>query len=176
MIFPHLELYRVVGRKNVPDMKSRTYSWRAIEPGGMPLAERSGIEVLRDQIDNPDDGAPIAQTLGWRLVHAEEGLVRLALPVGEHLMHGGGIVHGGVLSTLCDSAMANAVMSKLHKGQRFTTTQLNLNFIRAVSGSGEISCEGRVVKLGNRVTFTEATVQDCNGAVCVTATSTYVIL
>jgi uncharacterized protein (TIGR00369 family) len=154
----------------------RRYGWRPLGGAGAPLADVDGISYLQRQIADPTLAAPISRTLGWRLMEAEPGRVLLALPVLDHLMHGGGIVHGGVLTTLADSAMANAVMSRLKQGQGCVTTQLNVSFLQSVRGEGTMTCEGRVLRVGRRVAFAEATLRDQRGEVCLTASSSFAIL
>lgn len=155
--------------------RSRSYTWRGLAGSLPPLAEVDGMTYLRRQVEDPAGAGPIVHTLGWRMVEVDEGRVVLSLPVREYLLHGGGIVHGGVLTTLADSAMSNAVMSRLDRGQGCVTTQLNANFLQAVREGDSMLCEGRVVRSGRRVAFAEATLRDSAGKVCLLATSTFAI-
>jgi uncharacterized protein (TIGR00369 family) len=155
---------------------TRRYSWFIQDGAEHSLSKRDGIAHIRAQIDDPTLLSPIAHMVGWHIESVEAGRVRLALPVEDHLIHSGGVMHGGLLSALADSAAANAVISQLKKGQSCTTMQLNMNFMRPIRrGAGLIHCEGRVVKPGSRAAYAEAIVTDQAGTVCVTASSTLMI-
>ncbi len=55
-----------------------------------------------------------------------------------------GTVHGGIMSTLLDSAMGCAVHTSLPEGASYTTLELKVNFVRAVPlEGGRLVCEGR---------------------------------
>ena len=67
------------------------------------LAHLSGLEQLRQGFQN-GDAAPIAETLDFRLVHVEEGLVRFESTPSRAVYNPIGTVHGGYIATLLDSA------------------------------------------------------------------------
>jgi uncharacterized protein (TIGR00369 family) len=86
-------------------------------------------------------------------------------------------VHGGYAATLLDSACGCAVHSKLSASQTYTTLELKVSYLRAMTkDTGPVRAEGRVVNFGRRVGFAEATLQDANGKVYATATSTLLII
>jgi uncharacterized protein (TIGR00369 family) len=67
-----------------------------------------------------------------------------------------GSVHGGVAATLLDSCMGCAVHSTLEAGVGFTTTDLQVRYIRAMSAdTGRVLAEGRVVHGGRRTATAE---------------------
>lgn len=88
-----------------------------------------------------------------------------------------GTVHGGYAATLLDSACGLAVHSRLAAGQGHTTLELKVSYLRALTeDSGVVRGEGRVISMGRRVAFAEATLHDGNGRLCATATSTLLLL
>src|SRR5262249_17514214 len=74
------------------------------------------------------------------------------LQIGEHLYNPIGTVHGGMSCTLLDSAMGCAVQSALPDGFGFTTLDLNVSFVRAITlAVPYVRAEGEVVSSGRRV-------------------------
>ena len=87
-----------------------------------------------------------------------------------------GSVHGGYAATLLDSACGIAVHSQLGVGQGYTTLELKVAYHRGLTDqSGRIRAEGRVVSMGRRVAFAEATLHDGDGRLCASATSTLLV-
>ncbi|MGH3309551.1 MAG: PaaI family thioesterase, partial [Streptomyces sp.] len=73
----------------------------------------SGLDLLRSIVDGRTPRAPISHTLGFDLVAVEEGSAVFEGKTGEYLCNPMGTVHGGYLSTLLDSALGSAVLSRL---------------------------------------------------------------
>ena len=116
---------------------------------------------------------PILSTVGFELDEVEEGRVVFALEPGEHHYNPIGSVHGGVYATVLDSATGCAVHSVLPAGVGYTSLDLNVKFLRGMTtGTGRVTCEGRVVQRGRRTALAEATLTDAQGRLLATATST----
>jgi uncharacterized protein (TIGR00369 family) len=87
-----------------------------------------------------------------------------------------GSVHGGVLATLLDTAAACSVHSTLAAGERYTSLDLNVKFLRAVTvDSGRLRCEGSVLQRGRRTALAEARLYDARRRLVAHATSTCMI-
>lgn len=99
-------------------------------------------------------GASAAEgDLGLRLVSVEdEGLV-LALPLQPRFLQGHGIVHGGILATLADSAAVLALFPREGDAARgLSSIEFKLNFLRpAVLDAGDVQAHARVLRRGRRV-------------------------
>ena len=141
----------------------------------MSLAEATaptGIEVLRGMLDGSVKPG-IGVTLGFKLVTLEEGRVVFASTPGRHVYNPIGTVHGGYAATLLDSACGCAVHSRLGADQGYTTLELKIAYHKAMTAeTGEVFAEGRVVTLGRRAAFAEATLKDAAGRLYASATST----
>lgn len=84
-----------------------------------------------------------------------------------------GTVHGGLASTLLDSAMGCAVHSTLPAGAGYTTLELKVNMLRPIAVStGRLLCEGRTVHVGGRVATAEGRLTDEAGKLYAHATTT----
>ena len=77
---------------------------------------------------------------------------------------------------LTTSALGCAIHSSLKPKLAYTTLELKVNYLRALSAStGPIKAEGRVVQTGRRAAFAEGQITDANGRVYATATTTCLV-
>ncbi|MFL5919356.1 MAG: PaaI family thioesterase [Gaiellaceae bacterium] len=117
-------------------------------------------------------------TLGYRSVEHGDGesLVEWDAPV-EYCFHGssGPIVHGGLVTTLLDTAMGGACHSLLDSGETFLTADLRAEFLRPTR-PGTLRAKGRVVHRTKRTVFCAADLHDVEGNHLASARCTQVLL
>ncbi len=89
------------------------------------------------------DTAPFEELIGLRIEQAAEGQALLGLPFTVKLANGGGVMHGGAIATLADTAVAMAIKSLLPPGTPFATTSLSIEFLAPVL-SGQVTAHARV--------------------------------
>jgi uncharacterized protein (TIGR00369 family) len=135
----------------------------------------SGLEFLEGMLTG-ERAAPIGKTLGFTLVEAEAGRVVFKGAPGPEVYNPIGTVHGGYAATLLDSACGCAVHSRLSGSQGYTTLELKVAYHRPMSAqTGPVRAEGRVVSLGRRAAFAEASLADAAGRLLASATSTLLV-
>jgi uncharacterized protein (TIGR00369 family) len=135
----------------------------------------NGLEQLRVFMAQ-NQRAPIADRLDFDLVEVSDGRAVFKATPGLHVYNPIGSVHGGYAATLMDSACGCAVHTKLSPTQGYTTLELKISYLRALtSETGEITVEGSVLSFGRRVAFAEARLVDRDGRVCASATSTLLV-
>ncbi|MGB1562463.1 MAG: PaaI family thioesterase, partial [Sinimarinibacterium flocculans] len=118
----------------------------------------------------------IAQSLHFDLVEVESGRAVFAGTPGEHAYNPIGSVHGGYAATLLDSACGCAVHTRLDEQQAYTTLELKVAYHKAITrDTGLLRAEGRVVTMGRRAAFAEATLKDAAGKLYASATSTLLV-
>jgi uncharacterized protein (TIGR00369 family) len=117
---------------------------------------------------------PYVRLLGIEFVGAERGSAAFALNVREELLRMGGILHGGAVFSLLDTAAACAVHTILEPGARTVTVDLTVHFLRPF-GSGHLHARARVLRAGQRIAFLSAEATDPAGVLIATATTTYAI-
>ncbi|MCF4129193.1 PaaI family thioesterase [Methylobacterium sp. SyP6R] len=162
----------------LPDapLRERRVTWsdpRATARAGQGLA---GLDFLRALIAGEVPPPPIVALMGITLDEAEPGRVTMRMPAGEYLYNPIGSVHGGALATLLDSVMGCAVHSTLPAGRGYTTLEIKVNYLRAVTeGSGRVTAVGRVVHAGRRQAVAEASLTDEAGRLCATASTTCLV-
>jgi uncharacterized protein (TIGR00369 family) len=139
--------------------RTRTFSWQdpaatAAEGLAMP-----GLEYIRAITDGTLPPPPIAELHGFEIVAAEEGRAVFALHPAEWMYNPIGMVHGGIAATILDSCMGCAVHTTLAAGVGYTTTDLQVRYIRAMgSETGRVLAEGHVVHRGRRTATAEGRV------------------
>jgi len=140
------------------------------------LASMTGIEQLRAIGSGVLPPAPIGVTLGMENFEGDYGSFSVEL-VPEHRHYNPlGTVHGGVLSTLLDTAAACSVHSTLAVGEAYTSLDLTVKFLRAVTvDSGRLRCVGKVIQRGRRTALAEAQLFDAEGRLVAHATSSCMI-
>src|SRR6476660_3639684 len=104
------------------------------------------------------DAVPYWQTLGLELVEVEPGRAVFEANVRPQLMQNG-VLHGGVLASIADSACAVAAISRVYPANYATTINLQVSYLRPVL-EGRFRAEGRCLKAGKNVLFCEAQVFD----------------
>ena len=79
------------------------------------------------------------------------------LDVDERHLNPQGVVHGGVVFTLVDTAMGQATMDAVEDGMRCATIELSVRYLRPITG-GRLVATASVLKAGRRVMHLEGTV------------------
>ena len=141
-----------------------------------PPACLSGLEQLRALVA-AGRRPGIAASLDFDLVEIEDGFAVFEGTPGLHAYNPIGTVHGGYAATLLDSACGCAVHSKLTAEQGYTTLELKVAYHRAITAkTGRVRASGRVVSIGRRAAFAEATLTDAEGRLHASATSTLLVM
>lgn len=145
-------------------------------PGPELLAEMSGLEFMRAILEGRLPGAPIAETMNFRLHAVEPGrVVFRGAPEFRHLNPTGGL-HGGWYGTLLDSALGCAVATVLPRGRHYTTLEYKVNITRALPLGTEIDCEARIQHAGRTTAVAEGTIRGvADGRLYATGSTTCLI-
>ncbi|WP_369258245.1 PaaI family thioesterase [Geodermatophilus amargosae] len=156
--------------------RSRTVTWydpMVTAAGGQVRSGLETLEAIRDGVLPP---APIAALVQMDVVAVEVGRVEFGCTVDESVYNPIGVVHGGLVCTLLDTVAGCAVHSTLPQGVGYTSIELKVAYLRAVTrDSGRLTAVGTVVKPGRRVAFAEGQVLDAAGRVVATASSSLLV-
>ena len=157
-------------------IRERSFSWSDPKLTSDAAMAMSGLDLLRAMRDGRVPPAPIAALAGFSIAEVEAGRIVMRLvPAGYHY-NPLGTMHGGILATLLDSVMGCAVHSTLPQGRAYTSLEIKVNYVRAVTvDSGELSAEGRILHGGRRSAVAEGRVVDARGRLCATASTTCLI-
>ena len=157
--------------------RTRTVTWE--DPRRLVEAHRglSGLEFLQKIVSRELSPPPLAVLLNFDLVEVGQGHATFAVEPAEYHYNPIGVVHGGLAATLLDSAMGCAVHSTLPAGAGYTTLEIKVNFIRAMTGETKrVRCEAKVVHVGARTATAEGRVVDEAGKLYAHGTTTCLIL
>jgi uncharacterized protein (TIGR00369 family) len=136
----------------VKTQRTRTFEWDDPSISAGAAQRMSGLEFLRAIVAGILPPPPIANLIGSSLAEVEFGRAVFELEPAEWQYNPIGAVHGGVAATLLDSAMGCAVQSTLAAGVGYTTTDLQVRYVRAMgTGTGPVRAEGTVVHAGRRL-------------------------
>lgn len=141
------------------------------------IARLTGRELLQAIIDGRLPQPPIAEALSFLLVEIGDGFAAFEGEPSARLLNPLGVVHGGWLLTLVDSAGGCAAHSTVGAGVGFGTVETKANFSRPIlPDTGRVRAEGRVVVRGRQIITTEVRVTDRTGRVLGHGTSTLMVL
>ncbi|HET6403134.1 MAG TPA: PaaI family thioesterase [Candidatus Thermoplasmatota archaeon] len=122
----------------------------------------------------PRTSGPFARLLGVEVVsQSDEGTV-LALDAGPDLEREGGILHGGVLMSLLDMAMAGSVARTLEPGQTTASVSITTDFLRPAT-QGRLVARGVLVRRGATMAFPVGELHDASGKLVARATGVWAI-
>ncbi len=103
--------------------------------------------------------SPFSAHIGAELEELREGYARLSLVLQAHHTNPNGVMHGGVITTMMDSALGAALMAQRGEEARrspHATVEMNASFLAGARPGDEIVVEGRVLRLGKTIAFGEA--------------------
>jgi uncharacterized protein (TIGR00369 family) len=137
----------------------------------------TGLEAMHAIRAGDAPAPPIAELIGFDLVEVGEGRAVFAFDPAERHYNPLGTVHGGIAATLLDSAMGCAVHTTLGEDEAYTTLELKVNYVRAITeATGRIVASGSVIHRGGRVATAEARLTDEDGRLLAHGTSTCLIM
>src|SRR5579875_3914657 len=113
------------------------------------------------------------ELLGIEVTEMDEGYAKLVMPFDEKLTQPYGLVHGGALFSLADSAAAVAIGSVVDD-KRFVTIEMKINFLLPVK-EGIMEAEARIIRKGKRIIPVEIDISNRERLIA-KATTTYIIL
>ena len=163
--------------RSVFHTESRTFSWATPGQGNLrALVGLDGLGQLMAMVEGDMPPPPIMATLGVTGFHPERGRVVVEMPAAEFHYNPLGGVHGGVISTMLDTAAACAVHSTLAVGETYTSLDLTVKFLKPVTvESGLLTCEGVVIQRGRRTALAQARLSDAAGRLVAHATSSCMV-
>lgn len=139
------------------------------------MIEASLPAERRERIERAIEAVPYAQLLGIELEKVVLGEAILTLAIRPELSQNHGVVHGGAIASLIDTATAFAILTLLEPDERVTTVDLTISYLRP-GLEGRLRATARVLRQGRRLLNTSAEVTNEGGTLLATALSTYIKL
>ncbi len=116
--------------------------------------------------------APFEEYLGMQIEEATEGRAVLSMPFRVKLAQGKGLMHGGAVTALADTAVAMAIKSVLPEGCHFATVEISLKFHAPVR-SGIVRAVASIAERDERTIKGVAEVFDADGVKTATFQSVF---
>ena len=139
------------------------------------MSENKLNEARVARIHEAFASVPYAKFLGLELGEMKPGEASLHLEVRDELRQNRGVVHGGAVASLIDTASAFAVVTQLEPNERVTTTDLTIHYLRPVT-AGRLTATARTVRAGRRLFVLSVEVMDNQQKLIATAVTTYIKL
>jgi acyl-CoA thioesterase len=118
---------------------------------------------------------PYAHLLGLEIGELKRGEAIVHLEVRDELRRNNGVVHGGAIASLVDTAAAFAILTLLEPDQTTTTIDLTIHYLRPLL-KGQATAMARVVRAGRRIIVISVDVLDEAKAVAATALTSFIRL
>lgn len=129
------------------------------------------LQAIQDSVR----AAPYPELIGMRIADLDFDNACIELELDERHMQPFGVVHGGVLATLIDTATFWAGFLRLPEDAGLVNVDLKLNYLKSVTG-GRLRAQGRCLRAGRQLSYTEAGVFDEGGELVAHGTSTLMAL
>ncbi len=136
-----------------------------------PSVNPAYVQALQELVR----GAPFPRLVGMRLEAIAIDSATIALDIDERHFQPFGLVHGGVVATLIDTATFWAAFLRLPPDAGLVNIDLKLNYLQPAS-AGRLTATGRCIRPGRTLSYTEAHVHDENGELLAHGTSTLMAL
>ncbi len=124
---------------------------------------------------------PFNLLMGMELLEVDPGRSRLSMSWREDLCQPAGILHGGAIASLVDTAIAHSILlTEPHLairggGGRMVSVDLRIKYLRPVS-EGKVFCNARVVRLGRQIVHADAVVTNEEGKDVALGDSIYMLI
>jgi len=140
------------------------------------IAGKTGLEMMKAILQGELPAAPIGKSMNFCLIHIEEGQTIFQGTPKPAFFNPLGTIHGGWIATLLDSALGCAVHTKMPVGRAYTTAELSVNMVRALSPKVErVRAIANVLHCGRQLATAEAKLLGPDGTLYAHATTTCLV-
>ena len=136
--------------------------------------EKLERDAAREMADRVRRSKP-TRLFGFELLAAEPGRAVMRMKVRDSHRQVHGVVHGGFLAALADTAGALCCYLSLPRGTRLATVELKINYLEAVAG-GAVEAEGKMLRCGKTFTVSECDIRDSGGRLVAKSLQTFAII
>jgi len=123
-----------------------------------------------------DRHVPLLDHLGILPIAAGEGRAEFEMIVDGRHLRTLGLLHGGVIASLLDTAMGYAAVTVAPDGHHPVTIQINVNFVRAVKEGERLLATGEIRHSGRQTAVTLGELRTADGKLAATATATFMFV
>ncbi|WP_375692026.1 PaaI family thioesterase [Pseudooceanicola sp. LIPI14-2-Ac024] len=140
------------------------------------VAGLTGLEMLNAMLAGELPAPTMAETLNFILTTVSEGEAEFRGTPTDAFYNPMGIVHGGWVMTLLDSALGCSVQTTLAAGEGYVSLDTDVKFVKAITAdTGEVTVTGRVLTRGRQIATAEGRAVDAKGRVLALGTSSCLV-
>ena len=140
------------------------------------IAQMDGLAQMQAMMRGELPAPPIAKTLDFLVVEVEHGRAVFQGTPGVAHLNPLGTVHGGWFATLLDSALGCCIHAALPRGKGYTTLELKVNMIRALTPKvPRVRAIGQVIHLGGQTATADARLVGPDGKLYAHASTTCLV-
>lgn len=140
------------------------------------IAGKTGLEMMLAMLNGEIPYAAIAKTLDFLIIEATPGRAVFQGTPGASHLNPMGTIHGGWYATLLDSALGCAVHTMMPPGRGYTTAELGVNIVKAITPKvSRVRAEGKVIHCGRQLATAEARLFGPDGTLYAHATTTCLV-
>ncbi len=125
----------------------------------MPQTKKSLERLAKHELAEKLRTTNTTRQFGFTLYEAARGRLILRMRVAKRHLQVHGVVHGGVLAALADTAGGLAVYLQLPRGSRVATVEMKINYLESVA-RGEVFADARVIRLGKNLAVVDCDITD----------------
>jgi uncharacterized protein (TIGR00369 family) len=137
-------------------------------------------EIRPSPQPSPLKGRGASRSAAWAWLGIQEaelgdGVAVIEMATTENMANHAGFVHGGMISTLADSAMGRSLRTVQPGVVRAMSFDLKLSFVSAAKVGEKLRATGRVVHAGRRTMVAECRIEAPGGRLVATASGTFAV-
>jgi uncharacterized protein (TIGR00369 family) len=171
-----MDTVKNIPENNHPDERTKIIRWEDPMKGAAKAMTMDGFDYLNAIITGTVPPPPIAMLLDIRIKEIKPGEVFFEVTPGEYHYNPIGMVHGGLLATMMDSAMGCAIQSVLKAGTGYSTVDLQVTYVKSAKiDTGLLTCSGKIIHEGGKIATAYSEVKDSQGNLYAHATTTCMI-
>lgn len=146
-------------------------TWRADE---FDLLSPSVLQRWSGFLQEEGDRRWFPNLLGIEVDELRRDYARLRMPWRNDLNQSGGLMHGGAIATLIDTAVVPAIGTAYPDDRPYSTIEMSVRYTQPVRKE-DLVAEGWVLRRGKRVVFCEVEVRTASGVTVATGDLIYVV-
>jgi uncharacterized protein (TIGR00369 family) len=135
---------------------------------------KEGVSWSKADLGSRIKNSVPGRLFGFELASIERGTAILTMQVRKRHKQVHGVVHGGILASLADTAGALAAYPLLPRKTRLATVEMKINYLEPVD-RGKIVAEAKLLRLGRSLAVVQCEVQGADGTLAAIALITYAI-
>jgi len=133
------------------------------------------MQPTLNELVNIGQNSPFYQLLNMRIEEVRDNYARLSIKIDEKHIQFQGAVHGGVITSLADSAAAWAIYGSNNLEGTPVTVEMKINFLKPVK-SGKLVAEARNIHRGSRICVGDVEIKNGEGDLIAKSLVTYYVL